>query len=156
MLALSIGVPRYIANLNSNVTTIGVDGEWKQKIANQLYFNGGLSAAFTFSSFGTMTQLGIPLSLEVSNVNRVKASLYGALGVVPTFYANAKDKNDESKSGIFIVPKLEIGAYIPMRGQLVRLGGYLSYPEIKCSTGDDVIKERFGRLFVGVNVGLVF
>ena len=156
IVGLSVGVPRYMADSQSNVITIGVDGEWKQKIANLLYFNGGLSAALTFCSFGTMPQIGIPISLEISNVDHIKASLYGAIGVVPTFYANAKDKNDESTSGIFIVPKLEVGAYIPMGGQLVRFGGYLSYPEIKCSTGDDVIKERFGRLFAGVNIGFVF
>lgn len=155
-LGLSVAAPRYIANSNSYVMTVGVDGEWKQKIANKLYFNGGLLATLTFSSFGTMPQLGIPLSLEISNVDRIKASLFGAIGIVPTFYANAKDKNDESKSGIFIAPKLEVGAYVPTGGTILRFGGYLSYPEFNCSGGDDVIKERFGRLFVGVNLGLVF
>lgn len=152
---LTLNVPRYIANTSNNVIGVGVDGIWKCNIGNKVYFNTGVSASFTFYEDGTMPQIGIPLSIEFSELDYKKASLYCGVGLVPTFFSGVK-KDGESKSGLLIAPKLEVGTYIPMVGRLIRLGGFISYPEINCSGGDDVIKERFGRLFVGANICFVF
>lgn len=167
---VSLSLPRYVANGTSNVW--GIDGGWKQKISQRFYFNASLSIAMSFGKYGeaysnypnwedgsyseTMFEIGLPLSLELCNLDRKKASMYGSIGLVPTFYSGAKDANGESKSGIFIAPRLDLGAYLPVGKQLIRLGGFAQY-DINCSGGAyDIFKERIGRLFVGANIGLVF
>lgn len=169
-LNVSMSIPRYVANGTSNVW--GVDGGWKHRIGQCIYFNTGLSIAMAFGKYGeayknyenwengsyseTMFEIGVPLSLELCRLDRKKASMYGSIGVVPTFYSGAKDLGGESKSGMFIAPKLELGGYLPVGKRLIRLGGFAQY-DINCSGGDyDIFKERIGRLFVGANIGLVF
>lgn len=165
-----MSIPRYVVNGTSNVW--GVEGGWKQKIGQQLFFNAGLSVAMSFGKYGeyyksykdwedgnfseTMFEIGVPISLELSKLDRKKASMYGGIGVVPTFYSGGKDENGESKSGLYVAPRIDVGGYLPVGNQLVRLGGFAQY-DINCSGGDyDIFKERIGRLFIGANIGLVF
>ena len=165
-----MSIPRFVVNGVSNVW--GIDGAWKQKIGQQLYFNAGLSVALSIGKYGeayqnyndwedgdfseTMLEIGVPLSVELCNLDRKKATMYGGIGVVPTFYTGGKDEAGDSKSGLFIAPRIDIGGYLPIGKQLVRLGGFAQY-DINCSGGDyDIFKERIGRFFIGANIGLVF
>ena len=149
-----------------------IHGSWKQKIGQQVYFNAGLSVGVSVGKYGeaykdykdfddgayteTMFEVGLPLSLELSNLDRKKASLYGSFGVVPTFYTGGKDAAGESKSGFLLAPRLDIGGYLPLGKQLVCLGGFAQY-DINLTAGDyDIFKERIGRFFIGANIGLVF
>lgn len=165
-----MSIPRFVVNGVSNVW--GVDGAWKQRIGQQLFFNAGLSVALSMGKYGeayqkykdwedgnyseTMFEIGVPLSVELCNLDRKKATMYGGIGVVPTFYTGGKDEAGDSKSGLFIAPRIDIGGYLPIGKQLVRLGGFAQY-DINCSGGDyDIFKERIGRFFIGANIGLVF
>ena len=165
-----MSLPRYVANGTSNV--FGIDGAWKQRIGNQVYFNAGLSIALSIGKYGeayknykdwkdgslseTMFEIGVPLSIELCNLDCKKATLYGGIGVVPTFYTGGKDEAGDSKSGLFVAPRIDVGGYLPIGKQLVRIGGFAQY-DINCSSGDyDIFKERIGRFFVGANIGLVF
>lgn len=71
----------------------GIEGEWKQKIGTNLYFNGGLSLAIDATNFTskdknqTMFEIGVPLQIELGKMNHQRASLYGIFGLAPTFYA---------------------------------------------------------------------
>lgn len=165
-----MSIPRFVVNGVSNVW--GIDGAWKQRIGQQFYFNAGLSVALSIGKYGeayqnhkdwedgnfseTMFEIGIPLSVELCNLDHKKATMYGGIGVVPTVYAGGKDEAGDSKSGLFIAPRIDIGGYLPIGKQLVRLGGFAQY-DINCSGGDyDIFKERIGRFFIGANIGLVF
>lgn len=169
-LNVSLSIPRWIANGTSNV--FGIDGAWKMQIGNQLYFNSGFSLALALGKYGvaykgyddwkdgsfteTIIELGVPLSIELCDLDSKKASLYGGIGVIPTFYTGGKDGAGESKSGLFVAPRLDIGGYLPINNQIVRMGGFVQY-DINCSGGDhDIFKERIGRFFIGANIGLVF
>lgn len=128
----------------------------------------------------TMFEIGIPLSIEFGKVDYKKPTMFASIGVTPTLYTGAKGlKNkkekaasgstaeakadgdfrgmeNETKSGLYVAPKLEIGGYLPIGGQLVRMAGFMQY-DINCSKGDfDVFKKRIGRLFLGASIGLVF
>lgn len=133
----------------------GINGAWKQQIGTLLYFNGGLSANLLTGSSNPMFEVGLPLSVELCNLDRKKASMYCGAGIVPTFYAGGKDEADESKLGLFIAPRIDVGGYFPMAMKLVRLGAFLQY-NINCSGGDyDIYKEQFGRFYIGANIGFV-
>lgn len=128
----------------------------------------------------TMFEVGIPLSIEFGKIDYKKPSIFASVGVTPTLYTGAKglkkktvdataasaanakatdentDMENESKSGLYVAPRLEIGGYLPIGGQLVRMAGFMQY-DFNCSKGDfDVFKERIGRLFLGASLGLVF
>lgn len=179
-----MALPRYVANGTSNV--FGVEGQWKQAIGRNVYFNGGLSLGLSFGKYGeywkslypkdwkekdgqfseTMFEVGVPLSVEFASLNRKKASMYLGVGVVPTLYFGGKGRSggtdsegkaidDGSASGLFVAPRLDIGGYLPVGGQLVRVGGFVQY-DINCSKGDfDIFGERVGRVFLGANIGLI-
>ena len=126
-----MSIPRFVVNGVSNVW--GVDGAWKQRIGQQLYFNAGLSVALSMGKYGeayqnykdwedgnfseTMFEIGVPLSVELCNIDRKKATMYGGIGVVPTFYTGGKDEAGDSKSGLFIAPRIDIGGYLPIGKQ---------------------------------------
>lgn len=161
---VSLMMPRYTANSCSNV--FGIDGVWKQRITDGVYFNGGLSLAMAFCKCGiawndeseNLFEIGVPLSIEFANVDKQRASLYGSFGVVPTFYGSTKEINEVGgKSGLFVAPRIDFGGYIPVGGVLVRLGGFAQY-NINCAKDDhenDVFKDRIGRFFLGADIGLV-
>lgn len=148
-------------------SVFGVEGAWKQKISYNWYVNGGASLGFAASTIGIMKynvlELGVPLSVEYGSLDRKYASLYGSVGVTPTFYSTMSTKYEpaingepEKYSGLYIAPRIEFGGYVPVNETLVRLGVYLKY-KINCSSKDiDLYHDLLGRTFFGVNVGVVF
>ena len=181
----SFAMPRFVANGTSNV--FGVDAAWKKTIGGGTWFNIGLSLALSTGKYVAMwkdyagwdedkegtysesiVEVGLPLSIEWTHLDRKKASMYLGVGVTPTFYSGAKGKvvtdettndekwSDESRSGIFVAPRVDVGGYIPAGKQLVRVGFFGQY-DINCSTdGGDIFADRIGRFFVGGNIGFVF
>jgi len=180
--AFQVGVfmalPRYVVLGASNV--FGLEGAWKMRLSQQIYFNAGLSFGVRMGKFHThfkkdstwnvdnefketVMEIGVPISIEFAKLDRKKASLFGSIGVVPTFYTgvqgrdgdNNKQDND-SKSGFYVAPRIEVGGYIPVGGKLVRIGGFYQN-NINCTPGDyDIYKNRIGRGHVGAKIGLVF
>lgn len=163
-------MPAFWVNGTSNV--FGIEGSWKQKIGQQAYFNAGLSLGLSIGKYGdsyknykdwkdgfyseTMFEIGLPLSIEFAKLDRRLASLYGGIGVVPTFFSGAKDSTGESQSGLLVAPRIDFGGYLPISGHLVRLGIFYQY-NINCSSGDeDIFKERISQNYVGANIGLLF
>lgn len=159
---------RFGANRSAS-KDLALEGVWKQNIAKNLYFNGGLSLAIDHTDFGktgmrrNMFEVGIPLQIELGNLNRQYASLYGLFGIAPTFYStmNASSWNgdkrvdDIKKSGFLIAPSLEFGGNIPVGGTVLRLGIHGIY-KINCTTGDyDVYGCCAGRAFLGAKIGVV-
>lgn len=165
-----MSLPRHTVNGTSNKW--GIDGTWKQAIGQQLYVNAGLSLGISLGTYGdafkdykdwedgfykeTMFEIGIPLSIELSQLDKEKATLYGSIGVVPTFYTGGKDATGESKSGLLLAPRIDLGGYIPVGEQLVRLGGFVNYNINFSGSYYDIFKERIGQVFLGANLGLVF
>lgn len=156
---------------------IGLEGVWKQFIGKNLYVNGGLLLNFDLTDYGknalkrNMLEVGIPLQIELGKLNHQYASLYGALGITPTFYSTMKaeggiiptkevdGKNvaiDVKKSGFMIAPSLEFGGNIPVGSIIMRIGVYAKY-KINCTIGDfDVYgKGGAGRMFLGAKIGFV-
>ncbi len=174
-------MPRYVVLGASNV--FGLEGSWKLGLSEQVYFNAGLSFGVRMGKFHrhtydvnknsmiydnefkeTVMEIGVPISIEFTKLDRKKASLFGSIGVVPTFFTGAqgemgKDYNTEdndSKSGFYVAPRIEVGGYIPMGGKLVRIGGFYQN-NLNCTPGDyDVYKMRIGRGHVGAKAALVF
>ena len=159
-----------------STTSLGLDGSWKQKIGKMLYFNSGISVGISYGKYDgrnylkeTMLQIGIPVSIEVSQLNHNRASLFAGLGVTPTYYntlkseyQNHKKTNPKKNSGIYVAPKLEVGSYIPVNKCIVRIGLFGQY-NINCSkneigtqTDANVFKEYIGCVSIGGNVGIVF
>ena len=183
--AFQIGVfmalPRYVVLGESNV--FGLEGAWKMRLSQQVYFNAGLSFGARMGKFHrhtydvnkstmvydnefkeTVMEIGVPISIEFTKLDRKKASLFGSIGVVPTFYTGAQGENgddyntedNDSKSGFYVAPRLEIGGYIPVGGRLIRIGGFYQN-NLNCTPGDyDVYKNRIGRGHVGAKIGLAF
>lgn len=150
-----------------------IEGEWKQRIGSNLYFNGGLSLGLAHTVWEydhalkrNMFELGIPLQIEWSRLDRIRASLYGLVGIVPTFYStiNAQDWDKDAgkmvdglkKSGFLIAPALEIGGNIPVGPVLLRIGVYGMY-KFNCTKGDfDVYANGgAGKGFFGAKIGIV-
>ncbi|MBR6981765.1 MAG: hypothetical protein IKH88_18305 [Prevotella sp.] len=182
MLNASFSMPRFVANGTSNV--FGVDGAWKKAIGETTWLNIGLSLALSTGKYvapwknkpgweedatynESIFEVGVPVSVEWTRLDRKKAALYFGVGIVPTFYSGAKGKEvedenkkvtytDESRSGLFVAPRLDFGGYIPAGKQLVRVGLFGQY-DINFSTeGGDIFADRIGHFFVGGNVGFVF
>ncbi|MBR0494261.1 MAG: hypothetical protein IJJ83_10955 [Muribaculaceae bacterium] len=180
-IGIFMAVPRYVVLGASNV--FGLEGSWKLGLSEQVYFNAGLSFGVRMGKFHrhtydvnknsmiydnefkeTVMEIGVPISIEFTKLDRKKASLFGSIGVVPTFFTGAqgemgKDYNTEdndSKSGFYVAPRIEVGGYIPMGGKLVRIGGFYQN-NLNCTPGDyDVYKMRIGRGHVGAKAALVF
>lgn len=183
--AFQIGVfmalPRYVVSGASNV--FGLEGAWKLGLSQQVYFNAGLSFGVRMGEFHkhtydakknamvydndfkeTVIEIGVPISIEFTKLDRKKASLFGSIGVVPTFYSGAQGENgdnyniegNDSKSGFYVAPRIEVGGYVPVGGKLVRIGGFYQN-NLNCTPGDyDVYQNRIGRGHVGAKIGLVF
>lgn len=147
---------------------IGVEGVWKQQISDGLMLNGGVSLGLASCTCNIikegMFEVGIPISLELGKLNRNTASLYGSIGIIPTFYSNSTAEYDsetikgdlEKYNGFYIAPKIEAGGYIPVDDNFIRFGVYFKH-KINCSTKDyDIYKNVIGKTFFGVNVGFVF
>ena len=70
----------------------------KQRIAKSIYFNPGLSFAFSFGECGNkdlkeqLVEFGVPLLFEFGNISKNKATIYGGIGIVPTYYKTIKEE----------------------------------------------------------------
>ncbi|WP_455663863.1 hypothetical protein [Phocaeicola sp.] len=155
---------------------LGLEGSWKQKIGGMLYFNSGLSLGVSLGKYGgrnnlkeTMLLVGVPLSIEISKIDRKEASLFAAVGVTPVYYNTMKSEYPDSNipdpkknSGVYVAPKLEVGGYIPVEKCLVRLGFFGQYNinctknEIGAQTDANVFKDYMGCAFFGGSVGIIF
>ena len=89
-----IGANRYASK------EIYLNGVWKQLVAKNLYFNGGLSIGFDLTKSGKVTrnmfEFGIPLQIELGKLNHQYASLYGMFGITPTFYTTMKAEGENA------------------------------------------------------------
>lgn len=167
----ALQVSGYVGANRFSAKEIGISGVWKQGIASDTYFNGGLSLAIGHSDINqqskyNMLEVGIPLQIEVGRLNHQKASLFGLFGITPTMYStmdakvwNGKDfvgaEKDMKKSGFLIAPSLEFGGNIPVGNNIMRIGVYGTY-KINCTTdGYDVYKYSAGRCFLGAKIGFV-
>lgn len=176
-----MALPRYVVCGASNV--FGLEGAWKLGLSQQVYFNAGLSFGVRMGKYHrhtydakkdcivndnefkeTVMEIGVPISIEFTRLDRKKASLFGSIGVVPTFFTGAQGENgndyntedNDSKSGFYVAPRIEIGGYIPVGGKLIRIGGFYQN-NLNCTPGDyDVYKNRIGRGHVGAKMGIVF
>ena len=181
----SFAMPRFVANGTSNVFGVDASwkkaigsGMWFNaglslglstgKYVAMWSENGGWDDKKDGTYSESIVEVGVPLSIEWARLDRKKASMYIGVGVTPTFYSGAKGKveidettqkdkwTDESRSGIFVAPRVDLGGYIPAGKQLMRVGFFGQY-DINCSTdGGDIFADRIGRFFVGGNIGLVF
>ena len=166
-LDLSYSLPR-VSN-DGGVNVVGLDASWKHAIARSVYFNAGLSMGLSFGKSGsywgvqkeTFFEVGLPLSLEFCKLDKKKSSMYAGIGVVPTFYTapesmvNKDGELLEGESGLFVAPRLDLGAYVPFMHQLIRIGGFAQF-NLNCVGNNDLFKERLGRLYFGANIGLIF
>lgn len=169
-----MSLPRFALRGNSNI--FGLCGSWKQQIGKILYLNGGLSFGFSYGEYNNdvnnkyshredeMLEIGMPLSLEFTQLEYKKASVYVGIGVVPTFYTtikaneianDGKKQNGKKDSGFLVSPRIDFGGYIPMKKQFLRIGVYGEY-KLNCSGDINIYKDRIGRAFIGANVGLIF
>lgn len=141
---------------------LGVEASWKQGIADNLFFNVGLSGNVTtghyFQARMSMLEIGLPLSVEYTKLDKMKSSLYASVGVSPTYYKTLSgnlSRGIEGKparpSGVYVAPRLEVGAYIPAWGQLFKIGAYAQY-----NTAAAVYKECIGRAYAGGSIGIIF
>ena len=156
---------------NSNL--FGIDGSWKRQIGKVTCINAGLSLGFSYGRYDAnhdqlkdmMFEIGIPLSIEFTKLDRTKASLYTSIGVTPLLYNTLKaeitdltthKKTDADKeNGFCVAPRIDFGGYIPVGSKIMRIGIYGQY-KINCSGDENRFKDRIDRAFVGANVGLVF
>ncbi len=165
---IGLNMETCLSNKPRHSNVYGISGAWKQSISNGLYLNGGLSLGMAIATVGiqkyNLMEIGVPLSVELSKISRDKASLYGGIGVVPSFYSTMSTKYEPEipgvepgkYSGLYLAPQLDFGGYIPVSNQLVRVGFFLKY-KINCSTKDyDLYYQLIGLTFLGANVGLVF
>lgn len=157
-------------------THYDISGNIKQQLDESIYLNAGLSAGLSTGEYGSkntphyrkdqMIEIGIPVSLEVTNIYQDfnKSSLYGGVGFTPTFYKTTKiddssaDKVKDANVkdfGILVTPRVDFGAYIPVFGQILRVGIYGEY-RICCFQNVSIYKKRVSKSVLGVNVGLVF
>ena len=161
-----------LTNISRYSSVYGISGTWKQAVKNGIYLNGGLSFGFALATVGiqqyekyNMFELGIPLSVEFSKINKQKACFYGGVGLVPTIYATMSASYEPQRpgieaqkySGLYIAPQIDFGGYIPWGKQIVRIGLYWRY-KINCTPKDgvDIYQNLIGRTFLGANVGIVF
>lgn len=142
-------------------------GLWKQAIGSGMYFNAGVSLGLDYASAGrsvdklSVFEVGVPLQIELSNLNRQSPSLYGLFGVTPAFYTTMEHKQygqnpDGPKSdGFMISPALELGCNVPFDTTVIRLGVYAHYL-VNCNKGDYDVIRGIGRAYVGGKLGFVF
>lgn len=167
---LFYAVPPFGIKGSTNV--YGLEGGWSRSLSECFYFNVGLSLAFSSGKYNSrfnelnevMFQAGVPLSVEFTRLDRQKASVYVGVGVVPTFYAATKaeiyvskvKQSTEKESGFLVAPRIDFGGYVPVRGQVMRIGVFGQF-NANCTNSDgNIFEDRIGRVFVGARVGLVF
>jgi len=154
---LSLCIPR--SGQGGRINIFGIGGQWKQRVADGVYLNGGVQLMLSSNKYKsgkseTLFECGIPLSVEFAKIDRKQATLYVGVGCVPTFYGKAKKLSADAKSGLYVAPRVDIGAYVPVSGMLVRLGGFFQY-NVNCTKKSFDVVSELGKAFFGANIGLV-
>ena len=150
-LSAFMSLPRYVVNGASNVW--GLEGVWKMRLSDQMYFNVGLMGSVRMGEYHkhsympnaadknlslvrydndfkeTIIEAGVPVSIEFSKVDRKKASLYLGIGVVPTFYTGAKGEHGDEivaydENGSFYMTDVKTQSGIYVAPRL-EIGGYV-------------------------------
>ena len=165
---VGINMETCLSNMSRHSNVYGINGSYKHSISNGIYLNGGLSIGMAIATIGiqkyNLMEVGVPLSVELSNISKDKASLYAGIGVVPSYYSTISTKYEpeiqgaepEKYSGLYVAPQLDLGGYIPVGKQLVRIGFFFKH-KINCSTKEfDLYQQLMGKSFLGANIGLVF
>lgn len=165
---VGINMETCLSNMSRHSNVYGINTSYKHSISNGIYLNGGLSIGMAIATIGiqkyNLMEVGVPLSVELSNISKDKASLYAGIGVVPSYYSTISTKYEpeiqgaepEKYSGLYVAPQLDLGGYIPVGKQLVRIGFFFKH-KINCSTKDfDLYQQLMGKSFLGANIGLVF
>lgn len=156
------------ANRSAAAKEMGIEGVWKQKIGNNLFFNGGLALTLTHTNMirivkRDMLEIGVPLQLELGKLGRPFASLYGSFGITPAFFSTTSRKiwlkeewtdGGDKKSGFLIAPALEFGGNLPIGATLMRIGVYGTY-KINCTSGDHNVYTEAGKCFLGAKIGFI-
>lgn len=169
-----MGTPSF--DIKGSSIAYGLSGAWKQQIGDIFYLNTGLSVGVSNGEYSNndnlksyyrkdmMLEIGIPILMELTNLNTKKSSLYAGIGFTPTYYKTIKveeessmDKTNSGKkdSGILVSPRIDFGGYIPFCGKTLRVGIYGEY-KICCSQNMKIYKKRISRAYIGANVGFVF
>lgn len=169
-----MSVPRFTIKGASNI--FGVSGNWKHQLGNVTYFNAGLSFGYALGQYNyyvdnkrclrddSMLEIGVPISLEFTKLDKNKASIYAGVGAVPVFYntlkaedlfTDGKMHDGEKNSGFAIAPRIDFGAYVPVKDNIISIGVFGDY-RINCSGEPNIYKQRIGRVFVGANIGIIF
>lgn len=146
----------------------GLEAAWKQRVAPMTYFNGGLAVGYASATITdrkyNLVEAGVPLTMEFGNLRRQRATLYGGVGVTPTFYATTSakfspeqpGKEPEKYNGFYVAPRVELGAYVPVGRQMMKVGVMWRY-KVNCTKKDyDVYEQIVGRTFLGAQLGIVF
>ncbi len=188
-----MSMPRFPEEGCANL--FGVNGSWKRKVGNMVYFNAGLSVGVSYGIYNAMyadtnkvvfnigkpgllgvafsslkkmrfvmLEVGMPLSVEFTNLDREKASLYASIGVTPIWYSTLEKEILESirlpemiegsENEFLVAPRIDFGGYVPVGNRIMRMGIYAEY-KIHCF-GDEPIYNKMDQLFVGANIGVVF
>jgi hypothetical protein len=160
--------------LAGSMSTISVSGNYKLRIGSQLFFSAGASVGLGIGDYGllwdnlneTMLEAGVPLALELADINRERASLYAMVGITPTFFTSMGNSTDSGidaydgyefeKSGFFVAPVVGIGAYVPALGHLVRVGAFWQHDILFKDFDENVYARRIGRSVLGVEIGVAF
>ncbi len=173
-LAVFMSVPRFTIKGSSNI--FGLGGSWKHQLGKVVYFNAGVSLGYAYGLYDhyidgklyhrddSMLEIGIPLSIEFTKLDKKKASIYAGIGAVPTFYSTLKAEelntngvmsDGEKDAGFAVAPRIDLGAHVPLNKNIFRIGVFGDY-RINCSGEPDIYKQRVGRVFVGANIGIIF
>lgn len=164
---LSFSMLQYSKGLRN---VFGMGAYWKQRIAKFTYFNIGGCIATSYGKYATyelkenMIEFSSPISIEFGNLSKNKATIYGSIGIVPTYYLTIKKEiinsaNMELKEetpAFSIAPRLDFGGYIPTSTKLMKIGFYGLY-NINCSNKNYILfNEHIGHFFIGINLGMIF
>lgn len=151
-------------------------GQYKQRLANSLYFNGGVSLGYQVNKcyagkvegYGELEanilEIGIPLSIEYAGLKQ-NVSTFFVLGGISPLYSTTMTQEEKNKdvghsSGIRIDPRIEFGAYVPMGSVWGRVGMFIQKGiSISDSNPDDKelkYGDRTTRVMIGGNISVVF
>lgn len=169
-LEFSYSNPRF--EVKGAFNSFGIYGLSKSKVGKYVYLNYGGTVGVSYGRYNeemknlkdVLFEVGLPLSVEFADLNRLRSSLYANIGFTPAFYTAVMSKelsegeevDSEKKNGVYIAPKLELGGYITANEHLIKVGVFGEY-RISCAKEEDnIFKERIGRAFVGAKIGCVF
>lgn len=167
---VTYSMPRF--GVKGAFNSFGVYGSAKSKVTNNIYLNYGGKIAISYGHYNeevnnlkdVLFEVGVPLSVEFSDLNKDTSSFFASVGFTPAYYTtlsakenkDGKDVDADKKSGLYVAPKVELGGYIPVNSHFLKLGLFGEY-RINCTKAEDnIFKQRIGRAFVGANIGYVF